>query len=1069
MGDQKKPNIEQVIDEIRSLESKVNELELRLIQEAELLEMLPEAIFETDLNFRITYANKKAFELFEYSLDDIKKGMSGLSVLAPQDREIAKSHFEKRFQGIDPGSTEYLAITKSGTVFPIIFHASFIIKNNKPAGLRGIIVDITELKQTEKALIESEKRLLLAGEVAYDLIYEWDSVTDQIHWFGDIDKILGFKNGEIAGDVNAWLSLIHKNDLQVLIDAVKLHKSSTKPINYEYRIMHKDGIYRHWSDKALPIISEEGVPTKWIGVCTDITEQKTAIEILKEEKEFTDTALNAQLDTFFLFKPQTGKAIYWNNAFREVSGYTEKEIRTLPALTSYYSSEDLKKAVPFVQKVIEKGTGSIELEFICKNGKKIPTEYRVSKIADKKTNSTFLIAIGRDITERKQTEKKILENEEYFRTLIENSTDVISILDIEGQIVYESPSHKQVLGYDTGFLIGKNAFSMVHPDDIERISNQFISLLQKPGEIEKVNFRFLHQNGSWKYLEGTGRNLLHFPKINGIVINYRDITERKVTEQALQENEIRLNTLFNNLQGVAYRCKNDENWTMEYLSTGIKQMSGYKPEDVVNNKKLSFRELIFSDDRDRIWNDVQKALSTKKGFELSYRIVTSKNKIKHVLEKGIGIFDDKGKLEFLEGFITDITEIKTLEEKTKELNKRLKIQNTQLLIANEKAEESNRLKTEFLSNMSHEIRTPMNGIIGFSNLLSEPDLSEKKQDHYINIIKNSSYQLLKIIDDILEISRLGTNQVKFQKKGVCLNDLLLELFSIFDMKAKENKIPLYLNKTLSDKQSTILTDEVKLSKILSNLLENALKFTKAGFVEIGYTLKENNLEIYVSDTGIGINTNKQELIFERFSQEERELSQNIGGLGLGLAIAKENASLINGFITLESEKGKGSTFYLTLPYEPAFTNHVSSKTTTNTNNSGKKKHSILIVEDEEVNYLYINTLLTDVFEMNCDIIHAKTGKQAIEICSTNDAIDLVLMDLKIPEINGFDATKMIKEFKPNLPIIAQTAYSTTEDKKTAMGAGCSDFISKPIGQQSLHSILTKWLPGFKNNKPTLKL
>ncbi len=341
--------------------------------------------------------------------------------------------------------------------------------------------------------------------------------------------------------------------------------------------------------------------------------------------------------------------------------------------------------------------------------------------------------------------------------------------------------------------------------------------------------------------------------------------------------------------------------------------------------------------------------------------------------------------------------------------------------------------------MSHEIRTPMNGILGFSSILKKPNLSDAKKKHYINIIQNSGNQLMRIIDDILEISKLGTKQVKTIEKQICLNDLLLEHFSIFDIKAKENKTPLYLNKGLSDKESRIVTDETKLNKILSNLLENALKFTNTGFIEFGYQLKNSELEIYVKDTGIGIKPEKQDIIFERFSQEEKSLSRNVGGLGLGLSIAKENAELLGGKITLKSEKGKGSTFYVTIPYKPVNHKHGNDNSNTDKTETAKRqnKYTILIVEDEEVNYLYIDTLLED-FELNLRTLHAKHGKEAVEMCKKNSEIDFVLMDMKMPIMTGFEATKLIKEFRPDLPIVAQTAYSTREEKGQAISAGCDD-------------------------------
>ena len=232
------------------------------------------------------------------------------------------------------------------------------------------------------------------------------------------------------------------------------------------------------------------------------------------------------------------------------------------------------------------------------------------------------------------------------------------------------------------------------------------------------------------------------------------------------------------------------------------------------------------------------------------------------------------------------------------LNEEYKTQNEELIIAKEKAEESDLLKTEFIHNMSHEIRTPLNGILGFSDILSEPNLTDIEKKYYISIIQNSGNQLLRIISDILEISQLGTKQVKFHENEICINDLLLELFLFFDIKAKENKTPLYLSKGPKDIESIILTDETKLNKILSNLLENALKFTSTGFIEFGYQLKldsePNEVEFYIKDTGIGINPESQKTIFERFSQEEKELSKNVGGLGLGLSIAKENTELLGG-------------------------------------------------------------------------------------------------------------------------------------------------------------------------------
>lgn len=383
-----------------------------------------------------------------------------------------------------------------------------------------------------------------------------------------------------------------------------------------------------------------------------------------------------------------------------------------------------------------------------------------------------------------------------------------------------------------------------------------------------------------------------------------------------------------------------------------------------------------------------------------------------------------------------------------------KKQRNELIKAKEKAEESDRLKTEFINNMSHEIRTPMNAILGFTEFLKTPDLSKSKQMNYISIIQNSGNQLLRIIDDILEISRLGTNQIKIIETEINLNDMLMQHFSFFDIKAKENKTPLYLHKGLDDENSIILSDELKLNKIISNLLENALKFTHYGYIEFGYTLnkEQSAIEIFVKDTGIGIKPESKEIIFKRFSQEEKGLTRKVGGLGLGLSIAKENAELLGGEISFVSEKGQGTTFFVKIPYKTLNTKNEDENQT-----NDKNYPQILIVEDEEANYLFLETILYNKFNQKLNILHAKNGKDAVDICLSNDFSPLIFMDLKMPVMNGFEATKLIKKINPSLKIIAQTAYSTQADKNKAIDAGCDYVISKPINVNELSSIIDNCL------------
>ena len=392
---------------------------------------------------------------------------------------------------------------------------------------------------------------------------------------------------------------------------------------------------------------------------------------------------------------------------------------------------------------------------------------------------------------------------------------------------------------------------------------------------------------------------------------------------------------------------------------------------------------------------------------------------------------------------SDVTERELLEQ--------------QRITEKEKAEESKKINNDFISNLSHEIRTPMNGILGFTAFLNDPNLSDVKRKHYVSIIQNSGNQLMRTMNDLLEFSKLGTKQVKTIKTEVCLNDFLLELFTVFDVKAKENKIPLYLRKGLSDIKSTILIDENKLNNVLGNLLENAFKFTKSGFIEFGYKKIGSNLELYVKDTGIGIKREHQKSIFERFTKEEKESSKNVNGLGLGLWIAKENTELLNGTITLKSKKGEGSAFFVTISYLPIHENLVKNSTDSSKEKDRETSHKckILIAEDEEINFLFLEILLKEEIDLECTIVHAKNGEEAVEICKKTPDIDFVFMDLKMPVMDGFEAIKLIKEFRPDLAVVAQTAFSSNEDKTRVFAAGFNDFLSKPINKEALQEVIKK--------------
>lgn len=389
----------------------------------------------------------------------------------------------------------------------------------------------------------------------------------------------------------------------------------------------------------------------------------------------------------------------------------------------------------------------------------------------------------------------------------------------------------------------------------------------------------------------------------------------------------------------------------------------------------------------------------------------------------------------LVAIIRDFTERKKFEQ--------------EIIEAKEKAKESDKLKSAFLANMSHEIRTPMNGIIGFSNLLTEEDLPSEKRNFYSKLIVDNSNQLLNIVNDIMDISMIESNTIKINISEVNINEVIDELYELFNCQDKDINIKLESYKPLSNKECLILTDKSRLNQILSNLLNNAFKFTHKGNISFGYKINNHKIEFYVSDTGIGISIDQHKKIFERFRQADLDYTRKYGGTGLGLSLSKRLIELLGGEIWLKSKINEGTSFYFTIPYKTP-QSYVDIQVNESINTEFNQLN-ILIAEDEEVNFLFLKELLS---EKGANILWAKNGEEAVDMCK-NNKINLILMDIKMPIMNGFDAASKIKSIYPKLPIIAQTAYAMSDDHEKAMQSGCDAYISKPIIMDDLITLISK--------------
>ncbi|MEI6174822.1 MAG: PAS domain S-box protein [Bacteroidota bacterium] len=854
--------------------------------------------------------------------------------------------------------------------------------------------------------------------------------------------------------------------------------------------------------------------------------------------------------------------------------------------------------------------------------------------------------------------------------------------------------------------------------------NEFI-----PGRME---CKLVQRNGlKIPILKYTGSVLLKNETV--IIETFMDLSERKKRMELISETKRQFSNLLDNLPGMVYRCTNDRNWTMKFVSDGCVDLTGYLPDELIDNNKISFANIIVEADRERIWNEVQQGLNLTKPYAIEYRIRCADNRIKWVWENGKGIFDEAGGLLSIEGFISDITDQKNteliqtvlfeisktsytsssidevfksihnnlshiidvenfyiaiydkvndtislpyqidsndsflafpagktltgyvirtrtpllatkqiMEELTRTgqiqiigspakvwmgvplivdndvigviavqsytdperytfrefellqfvadqiaivvskkegenrfqkekalldqlfegspeaiitidheskvikvnseftrlfgyqqeeiLNKNIDdlistpeikddcIQITNnalrgiitenetlrkhkdghlidvsiivtpivingqnvgaygiyrditdrrnieknLIAAKEKAEESDKLKSAFLSNMSHEIRTPMNAILGFSTLLSDPGVTVEERGEFIHIIKERGIDLLRIIDDIIDVAKIESGQIKVEIEDCLINLLLSNLVvTLNEVKRKTNKINVMLNCLPGnpDKEFSIRTDGNRLRQIMTNLIENALKFTDEGFVEFGYTLKKTGtdsfIEFFVRDTGIGIPEEMHDVIFERFRQVDDTNTRKYGGTGLGLTISKNLIRLMGGEIRLSSESHQGTTFYVLFPLLLSKSKLSDSTKSTPSLQSAQiwSDKVILIVEDEDSNFILLDRILK---RTGAKLVWAKTGIEAIEFCNTQH-FDLVLMDIRMPGMDGYEATQAIKKDHPSLPIIAQTAYALKGERENSLAAGCDNYISKPIDTRELTSMLEKYL------------
>lgn len=644
----------------------------------------------------------------------------------------------------------------------------------------------------------------------------------------------------------------------------------------------------------------------------------------------------------------------------------------------------------------------------------------------------------------KIAEDTLRKNESIQRKLVSNIGDVIIIIDQNGLNTYTSPNIENLFGWKPEEQIGKHTEEVVHPDDL-KIAKKFEAKIAKKHEAKgTLEVRYKRKDGKYVWVEITMVNLLNDPDIKGVLGNYHDISERKKSEESLINlktaiEKLKVSVVITNIEGI-----------IEYVNPFFCHISGYSFTECVGENPRLLNSGFHSNEFYKVlWETVRSGktwegefYNRKKNGELFWE-----NAIISPVE------NDKKVITHFVAVKTDITEAKKIRQ--------------ELIQAKEHAEESDRLKSAFLANMSHEIRTPMNGILGFAELLKEPDLSGEQQKYFISIIEKSGARMLNIINDIVDISKIESGQMRIENKQTNVNEQIDYIYNFFKPEVEAKGIKLTYKTTLPLNEVNITTDSEKVYAILTNLVKNAIKYTIEGSIEIGYVLKtvpetqqkqfKNELEFYVKDTGIGIPGDRQDAIFERFIQVDITDKMARQGAGLGLAISKAYIEMLGGKIWCESEAGKGSTFYFTLPYFPQSEDFAKIETKTTKSDSAKnfqiRKRKVLIVEDDDSS----SELLAFEISKYCNkILYARTGNEAVEKCLKIPEIDVIFMDIQIPEMNGYEVTRQIRQYNRKVVIIALTAFALAGDRNKAIEAGCTDYYSKPMINNDLTEMIKKY-------------